>query len=116
MDYIKTIDGLIPKETTLLDDLVSACPVCKGSGREYKYHRGEKWNIECRTCAKENKDIEILDYRKYFNPYDFIREHLEVRPINDKHEIDRNFNYVHQTWCFTLIDRMVDAITKAKGE
>ena len=35
MDYIKTIDGLIPKETTLLDDLVAACP---------------------------NKDTEILDW------------------------------------------------------
>ncbi len=41
-----------------------------------------------------------------FDPYKFIQEKKEFRPFNERARRDGNYDYIHITDVFTLIDRM----------
>jgi len=43
---------------------------------------------------------------KEFDPYKFVQERKESRPFNDRNERDGNWNYIHQTDVWSLIERM----------
>ena len=41
-----------------------------------------------------------------FNPYEFLNEKLQFRPLNDKGENDGKAHYVHRSDVMTLINKM----------